>query len=471
MSIATACVIRTLGHNVRQRALPSCLKVTAPAGAPQASNGEIGREQKRLYTKRATSDAYDVCIVGGGIVGMATARELLMRHPSLKFITVEKEDVLAAHQSGHNSGVIHAGIYYAPGSLKAKLCVEGLKLAYEYCDKNNVPYDKCGKLIVAVRPDEVPRLDALYKRGLENNVPGLRMVGPDEIKDIEPYCKGLKAIHSPNTGIVDWGEVTRSYGKTFQDMGGTVKLGQEVTGFRTTPESAPGSKDGIKYPVTVVTKKGNIQCRYAITCGGLYSDRLAEYSGCKPVPKIVPFRGEYLLLKPEKCYLVRGNIYPVPDPRFPFLGVHFTPRIDGSVWLGPNAVLAFKREGYGYTDISPSELADALSFTGLRKLVMKHFRYGLGEMYRGINIAAQVKILQNFVPELKVSDVSRGPAGVRAQALDEEGNLVDDFVFDSGKGDLGSRVLHVRNAPSPAATSSLAIAKMVADNVEQKFNL
>ncbi|XP_077998212.1 L-2-hydroxyglutarate dehydrogenase, mitochondrial-like [Glandiceps talaboti] len=419
----------------------------------------------------SSTSGYDICIVGGGIIGMATARELILRHPTLKFIVVEKENVLAAHQSGHNSGVIHAGIYYQPGSLKAKLCVEGLQLAYKYCDENNVPYKKCGKLIVALNPEQAARLDGLYKRGLENEVPGLKLIGPKEIKEREPYCRGLKAIDSPNTGIVDWGEVTRSYGKNFKDMGGSITLGAEVKGFSMTRESPTDSKEGMKYPVTVTTNKGNIQCKYAVACGGLHSDRLAEMSGRSSVPRIVPFRGEYLLLKPEKNYLVNGNIYPVPDPRFPFLGVHFTPRIDGSIWLGPNAVLAFKREGYTYTDFSPSDLADALTFSGLRKLVFKHFSYGLGEMYRGLNINAQVKILQKFVPELKLSDVTRGPAGVRAQALDTDGSLVDDFIFDIGKKGIGSRVLHVRNAPSPAATSSLAIAKMVADNIENTFDL
>ncbi|KAL5008019.1 hypothetical protein ScPMuIL_013600 [Solemya velum] len=423
--------------------------------------------------KKSTNE-YDVVIVGGGIVGMATARELLLRHPSLSFAVVEKERDLAPHQSGNNSGVLHAGIYYTPGSLKAKLCVEGMDLMYKYCDENNVPYRKCGKLIVATDKAQVSRLDMLYERGQENGVKDLRMIGPEEIKDIEPNCVGLKAVHSPHTGIIDYREVTQSYGKTFKQHGGQIYTQFEVSQFQRTRESGPGTKTGLHHPVTVISRdnaKPRLKSRFVVTCGGLHSDRLAAMSGCSSVPRIVPFRGDYLLLKPEKRDMVRGNIYPVPDPRFPFLGVHFTPRMNGDVWLGPNAVLALKREGYGLLDISLRDSLEAISFSGLRRLAFKHLAYGLNEMYRGINIAAQVKQLQKFVPSLKVEDVIRGPSGVRAQALDDKGNLVDDFVFDAGVGEIGSRILHVRNAPSPGATSSLAIAKMVADKVEKTFEL
>ncbi|XP_067681608.1 L-2-hydroxyglutarate dehydrogenase, mitochondrial-like isoform X1 [Haliotis asinina] len=439
----------------------------------QFSRSCIWQSHRHNSSGSQTSE-YDIIIVGGGIVGMATARELKMRHPQLSFAVVEKENILAAHQSGNNSGVIHAGIYYTPGTLKAKLCVEGLELAYKYCDEHNVPYKKVGKLIVAVEPDEIPRLDKLYERGLENGVKDLRVLGPDDIKDIEPNCVGLKAIHSPNTGIVDWGVVTRDYGKTFEKLGGHVYTNYEVTKFDVSSESREGSTDGLQYPVTISGKGSHnapLRCKYVVTCGGLQSDKLAEKSGCNREPRIVPFRGEYLELIPEKCDLVRGNIYPVPDPRFPFLGVHFTPRMDGNVWLGPNAVLAFKREGYGYTDINIPELADAISFRGLRKLAWRHLGYGVKEMYKGIYYRAQVKQLQRFVPSLKFSDVIRGPTGVRAQALDRDGTLIEDFVFDKGHGDLASCILHVRNAPSPAATSSLAIAKMVADKCKETFSL
>lgn len=423
-------------------------------------------------TTRRLHSTYDVAVVGGGIVGLATVRELSLRHPSLSFILLEKEKELAVHQSGHNSGVIHSGIYYTPGSLKARLCVRGATLAYEYCDKKELPYKKCGKLIVATEQEEIPRLQALYERGMKNNVRDLTIVDAKGIREREPYCRGIMALDSPYTGIVDWRMVALRYGQDFVEAGGTVVTESEVNDISMAKESPSGSTEGMKYPIAVTDKKGKeVRCRYVLTCGGLYSDRLSQISGCSREPRIVPFRGDYLVLKPEKHYLVRGNIYPVPDPAFPFLGVHFTPRMNGDVWLGPNAVLAFKREGYKIYDFNVRDFVDALSFRGLQKLVMKNIVYGVGEMYRGVFISAQVKLLQKYIPEISRSDVLRGPAGVRAQALDREGNLVDDFVFDGGVGDVGSRVLHVRNAPSPAATSSLAIAEMVADEVESRFAL
>ncbi|XP_029454221.1 L-2-hydroxyglutarate dehydrogenase, mitochondrial isoform X2 [Rhinatrema bivittatum] len=370
----------------------------------------------------------DVVIVGGGIVGLASARELILRHPSLTFSLLEKEKALASHQSGHNSGVIHSGIYYTPESLKARLCVRGAALCYEYCDKKAIPYKQCGK--------------------------------------------GLMAIDSPYTGIVNYRQVAEAYAEDFQVAGGSVLTEFEVNNIEMVKESPSDSNEGIKYPVAVRSSKGQeVHCKYVVTCAGLYSDRLAEISGCSREPRIVPFRGDYLVLKPEKCYLVKGNIYPVPDPRFPFLGVHFTPRMDGNVWLGPNAILAFKREGYRLYDFSATDLLDAVCFSGLRKLVLRNFWIGMDEMYRGWFLSAQVRQLQRFIPELSSTDILRGPSGVRAQALDRDGNLVDDFVFDGGTGTIASRVLHVRNAPSPAATSSLAIAKMIASEAEHKFDL
>ncbi|XP_022052817.1 L-2-hydroxyglutarate dehydrogenase, mitochondrial [Acanthochromis polyacanthus] len=421
---------------------------------------------------RQLHSSYDVAVVGGGIVGLATARELILRHPTLSFVLLEKEKELSVHQSGHNSGVIHSGIYYTPGSLKARLCVRGATLAYEYCEKKGLPYKRCGKLIVAVEQEEIPRLKALYERGLQNNVRDLSIVDAKGIREREPYCRGIMALDSPYTGIVDWRMVALQYGADFKEAGGTVVTEYEVDDISMATESPAGSTEGMKYPIALRDKKGKeVRCRYVLTCGGLYSDRLSQISGCSREPRIVPFRGDYLVLKPEKHYLVKGNIYPVPDPRFPFLGVHFTPRMDGSIWLGPNAVLAFKREGYKVYDFNARDLADALSFRGLQKLVLRNMTYGIGEMYRGVFIGAQVKILQKYIPELSLSDVLRGPAGVRAQALDRDGNLVDDFVFDGGVGDVASRVLHVRNAPSPAATSSLAIGEMIADEVESRFTL
>lgn len=421
---------------------------------------------------RQLHSSYDVAVVGAGIVGLATARELILRHPTLSFILLEKEKELSLHQSGHNSGVIHSGIYYTPGSLKARLCVRGATLAYEYCDKKGLPYKRCGKLIVAVDKEEIPRLKALYERGLKNNVRDLSIVDAAGIREREPFCRGVMALDSPYTGIVDWRMVALSYGSDFQEAGGTVVTEFEVDDISAVNESSAGSSEGMKYPIAIRDTKGNeVRCRYVLTCGGLYSDRLSQISGCSREPRIVPFRGDYLVLKPEKTYLVKGNIYPVPDPRFPFLGVHFTPRMDGSIWLGPNAVLAFKREGYKLFDFNARDFTDALSFRGLQRLVMRNITYGVGEMYRGVFIGAQVKLLQKFIPELTLADVLRGPSGVRAQALDRDGNLVDDFVFDGGIGDVGSRVLHVRNAPSPAATSSLAIGEMIADEVESRFEL
>ncbi|XP_039256253.2 L-2-hydroxyglutarate dehydrogenase, mitochondrial-like [Styela clava] len=410
------------------------------------------------------SNKYDVTIVGGGIVGLATARELLLQYPNLKFCVLEKEHRLSIHQTGHNSGVIHAGIYYTPGTLKAKLCVEGLKLMYKYCDEHGVPYKKAGKLIVATEQEEIPRLDKLYSRAQENGCK-VEIIDGSEIQSIEPHCRGLKAIHSPETGIVDFGLVARTYGKEFEQKGGDIKLAFEVQDFK--QNSDP------KYPVVLT---GNheyqeVQSRFVIVCGGLYSDRLAAKSNCDQIPKIVPFRGEYLILKPEKTYLAKGNIYPVPNPALPFLGFHFTPRMNGDVWLGPNALLAFKREGYKFFDFNLRDSIDAITFSGLRKLVFKNLSAGFGEIYRSMMVGAQVKQLQRFIPELSVKDVMRGPAGVRAQALDTDGNLVDDFIFDSGHGSFGKRMLHVRNAPSPAATSSLAIARMIADEVKTRFEL
>uniref|UniRef100_UPI00398E38E5 L-2-hydroxyglutarate dehydrogenase, mitochondrial isoform X3 n=1 Tax=Pristiophorus japonicus TaxID=55135 RepID=UPI00398E38E5 len=350
----------------------------------------------------------DVAIVGGGIVGLASARELIQRHPKLTYILLEKEKKLAFHQSGHNSGVIHSGIYYTPGSLKAKLCVRGAELSYAYCEKKGIPYKRCGKLIVAVEQEEISRLKALYERGLQNNVRDLRLIDAKEIQEREPYCRGLMALDSPQTGIVDWREVALSYAKEFSEMGGIIKTQFEATDFQITKESSEGCTDGLKYPITIRSLKGAaVRCSYVVTCGGLYSDRLSQKSGCSREPRIVPFRGDYLVLKPEKHYLVKGNIYPVPDPKFPFLGVHFTPRMNGSVWLGPNAVLAFKREGYNVFDFDLHDFTDAVSYSGVQKLVLKNVAFGVKEMYRGIFIHAQVKQLQRYIPDLTVNDVMR----------------------------------------------------------------
>ncbi|XP_016964280.1 L-2-hydroxyglutarate dehydrogenase, mitochondrial isoform X2 [Drosophila biarmipes] len=431
-----------------------------------AAPHESTATHKRL--QHSSSKDYDLVVVGGGIVGAASAREILLRHPSLKVAVLEKESQLAKHQSGHNSGVIHAGIYYKPGTLKARLCVEGMHLAYAYLDEHKIPYKKTGKLIVATDEKEVKLLEDLEKRGIANNVPDLRMIEGDEIQEIEPYCKGLKALHSPHTGIVDWGLVTQHYGQDFTRNGGDIYLDFNVSKFSET-------KEGTDYPVTIHGAKPGqtVRTKNVLTCGGLQSDLLAEKTGCPRDPRILPFRGEYLLLSKEKQHMVKGNIYPVPDPRFPFLGVHFTPRMDGSIWLGPNAVLALKREGYTWGDINLLELFDALRYPGFVKMASKYIGFGLSEMSKSWFINLQVKALQKYIPDITEYDIERGPAGVRAQAMDLQGNLVDDFVFDRGEGSgpLAKRVLHCRNAPSPGATSSLAIAKMIADKIETEFSI
>ncbi|HTW84948.1 MAG TPA: L-2-hydroxyglutarate oxidase [Candidatus Sulfotelmatobacter sp.] len=398
---------------------------------------------------------YDIAVVGGGIVGLATTRELLLRHPKLRVANVEKEAVWSKHQTGHNSGVIHSGIYYKPGSLKAKLCVEGRKLAWAYCEAKGIEYKQVGKLIVATEESELGRLDDLMARGVQNGIENLEYLDAAQIAAREPHCRGIKAIFSPVTGIVDWGSVARSYGEDAREAGADMFLEHTVTGI--------ARRGG----VTVLrTPKGEIQAKAVITCGGLQSDVLAKMTGGARDPKIVPFRGDYLILRPEKSDLVRGNIYPVPDPEFPFLGVHFTPRMDGSIWLGPNAVLAFAREGYSFFTINPPELWDALTYPGFFKLATKYWKTGAEEMYRDLVRSAYVGALQRYIPELQPEDCLPGPSGVRAQAMAADGSLVDDFVFEGSGG-----VVHVRNAPSPAATSSLAIGKHIADDAESRFGL
>ncbi|XP_076037732.1 L-2-hydroxyglutarate dehydrogenase, mitochondrial-like [Oratosquilla oratoria] len=428
------------------------------------------------YASTTSSDGgggpYDIIVVGGGIVGTATARELLLRNPDLRLAVVEKENKLAVHQSGHNSGVIHAGIYYKPGSLKAKLCVEGLHLAYQFFDKEGIPYKKCGKLIVAVEDAEIPRLMDLYDRALQNGVPDVELIDGSRIKEFEPYCRGVKAIWSPHTGIVDWALVTEYYGKNIKSMGGDIHLSFPVTGFEMAPENKRMTEEGKKYPVVVKSNDKMLQCSYVLTCGGLHSDRLANMSGYSGDKQILPFRGEYLLLKPEKAHMIRGNIYPVPDPRFPFLGVHFTPRMNGDIWLGPNAVLSLKREGYRWRDINLHDLYEAITFRGFQKLALQYVSFGFKEVMRSIFPSLQVSILRKFIPEISRKDITRGPAGVRAQALSIDGSLVDDFVFQREVNcEVGSRILHCMNAPSPGATSSLAIAKMIADKLHEEFKL
>jgi len=405
---------------------------------------------------------YDIAVIGGGIVGLGVAQEITNRTSKLKVCVLEKETELAQHQTGHNSGVIHAGIYYKPGSMMAKLCVEGMKATYSYCDTHNIPYKKVGKLVVATTELEETRLMDLWDRASANQVPDIQLLDSRGIREKEPACEGIRAIWSPHTGIVDWGRVARHYGTVFSSRGGTIHTGFLAEEFSCIEGGG----------VRITSQKGEeVRCQYALACTGLYADRTAALTGCNAEPKIVPFRGEYLLLSPEKAKLIRGNIYPVPDPRFPFLGVHFTPRMNGEVWLGPNAVLALAREGYTWGTVNLRDLGEVLSYPGFYRLAGKYLSYGLDQLLGSALISRSVKDLQKYIPQIEAKDVSRGPAGVRAQAMNSCGDLIGDFVFSSGEGELASRVLHCRNAPSPAATSSLAIANMLVDKMEDQFKL
>ncbi len=398
---------------------------------------------------------YDIAIVGAGIVGLATGRELLRRHPRLRLAILDKEDRIAAHQSGRNSGVIHSGIYYAPGSLKAKLCVEGRRALWAYCDAKRIEYRQVGKLIVATGEQELPRLQKLWERGLANGIEQLELLDARGIREREPHCTGIRAISSPATGIVDFGAVANAYAGDVRDMGGEIITQSAVTGITRTAGS-----------MRIDSTSGSVEARRVITCGGLYADRLAQMTGERPDPKVVPFRGDYRILKPHKRHLINGNIYPVPDPEFPFLGVHFTPRMNGEVWLGPNAVLAFAREGYRFTTVNARDLVETLTYRGFQRLARRHFSLGMQELYRDVVARAYVDALRRFVPELRPEDTLPGPSGIQAQALTEQGTLIDDFVFEGS-----DRVLHVRNAPSPAATASLAIAAYIADDASKRFGL
>ncbi len=398
---------------------------------------------------------YEIAIIGGGIVGLATARELLERRPGLRLVVLEKESRIAQHQTGHNSGVIHSGIYYAPGSLKATLCVKGKEALLRYCDERGIPYDLCGKVIVATHEEELPRLENLHKRGIENGVPGLEMIGPERLREIEPYCVGIKALYSPQTGIVDYGLVADAYAEDIRAAGGEIRTGHEVTAIE---------EHDRRYQLE--TPSGTVEAEYVVSCAGLYADRVAKMSGAPSTPKIVPFRGDYYVLRPGLEHMCRGMIYPVPDPQFPFLGVHFTRRMDGSVWLGPNAVLAFAREGYDRFHVRPKDLLETLTYRGFGQLAFKFWRTGFDEMYRDYSKTGFLDALRRYMPQLRRDDILPGPSGVRAQALGFDGALVDDFVVNA-KGNT----LHVRNAPSPAATSSLAIADMIATTTEKAFAL
>jgi L-2-hydroxyglutarate oxidase LhgO len=401
--------------------------------------------------------SYDVVVIGAGIIGLAVSRELLSRFPRLRLGVLDKEPSVGQHQSGHNSGVLHSGIYYAPGSLKARLCVQGQREVYAYCEQKGIPTDRCGKVIVASNESEIPRLENLLQRGQANGVEGLEMIGPERLREIEPYCVGVKALLSPNTGIVDYTRVVQAYAGDVVAAGGDVLPGYGVDHM----SDRPGR-------VVLETAAGEVEAQHVVACAGLHADRVARLSGAPADPRIVPFRGDYWVLRPDRRNLARNLIYPVPDPSFPFLGVHFTRRMDdGSVWLGPNAVLAFSREGYRRLDLRPRDLAEALAYRGFQRLAAKFWLTGMQEMVRDFSKEAFLKSLQVYIPELTLADLLPGPSGVRAQALGPDGTLVDDFVFNT----QGNKIVHVRNAPSPGATSSLAIGRLIADTATEAFGL
>ena len=393
--------------------------------------------------------AHDITIAGGGIVGLATAFRLLEARPGLKLLLLEKEPKLAAHQTGNNSGVLHSGLYYQPGSAKAQCAVQGLQQMIAFCRTHGIAHDQCGKIVVATEPEELERLENLWTRGNANGLLGLRKLTPPQIKEIEPHAAGLAAIHVPQEGIVDYPAVCEKLGELIRHAGGEIRTGARVE------KLIPGSAGW-----TIETSAGHFQSRFVIACGGLHADRLVRAAGQKPSAKIIPFRGEYYVLKKERQHLVRNLIYPVPDPKFPFLGVHFTRLIHGGIEAGPNAVLAFAREGYKWTNVNVRDLAESLCFPGLWKFLAKYPSLCGYEIRRSLSRAEFTRSLQKLVPEIRVDDIEPGGAGVRAQAMTADGKLVEDFHFEEAPG-----ILHVVNAPSPAATASLAIGARITEKV------
>lgn len=395
----------------------------------------------------------DVIIVGGGIVGLATALKLLEQNPGRKVLVIEKEKELAKHQTGNNSGVIHSGLYYKPGSLKATNCIRGYNLLIDFCNRHDIPYDLCGKIVVATEERELPQLHSLYQRGEQNGLKGFRMLTAEGIREYEPHVRGLAGFFVPQTGIVNYKVVAEKYGELIRKSGGEIRLGERVIAVR--PETNQ---------VSVDTDRSGYQTGLLINCAGLYSDKIARLSSPGINIKIIPFRGEYFKLRKDREHLVRNLIYPVPDPNFPFLGVHFTRMMKGGVEAGPNAVLAFSREGYRKSQINLKELAETLAWPGFQKVAGKYWRTGLGEMYRSFSKSAFTSALQKLIPEIQENDLVEGGAGVRAQACDRTGGLVDDFLIYEEK-----LVINVCNAPSPAATSSLSIGESVAGIAAKKL--
>jgi len=393
----------------------------------------------------------DLAVVGAGILGIAVAREALRRFPGIEVAVLEKEASVAAHQTGHSSGVIHAGVYYAPGSLKAKLCVEGSRAMYAYCDEHGIPYDRCGKVVVATDEGEVERLEELFSRSKQNGVSDVRLLDQDELGEVEPSVRGVRALHSPATGVVDFRRVARTMAHEITDGGAEIHTGRAVRRIRRVDGGL----------VRLETPDAFLDARAVITCGGVYSDRLARMTGGAESPRIVPFRGRYYALVPQASNLVRGLVYPVPDPAFPFLGVHFTKQISGEMWAGPNAVLALAREGYRARQIALRDVWETVSYRGFRVFARRNWRTGYEELRGDVSRRAFVAALQRLVPAVRAEHLAKTHSGIRAQALDRDGSLVDDFRFDHAE-----NVVHVRNAPSPGATSSLAIAGHIVETAE-----
>ncbi|MEL7088822.1 MAG: L-2-hydroxyglutarate oxidase, partial [Planctomycetota bacterium] len=395
------------------------------------------------------SDHYDLAVIGGGIVGLATAYRAAQRQPGLRVVVLEKENALAHHQTGHNSGVLHSGIYYKPGSLKATNCRAGKKAMEGFCEQHGIPFKLCGKVIVAVREDELPKLHDIYARGQANGV-DCALISAERCREIEPHCPAIAAIHVPEAGIVDYRQVCAKLGELLREAGHDVRTGARVTGIRRVGDEH-----------VVQTAVGDVAAKLVVNCGGLQCDRVSKMTGVKPAAKIVPFRGEYFVLKPEAEHLCKTLIYPVPDPAFPFLGVHFTSMVHGGVECGPNAVLALGRECYGKFAVNPKDLFESLTYPGFLKMAAKHWRMGAGEMWRSYSKRAFVRALQRLMPEIEAEHLVACPSGIRAQAVTADGGLVDDFLIDEARG-----VINVNNAPSPAATASLNIGELITDRIE-----
>jgi len=396
---------------------------------------------------------YNVVVIGGGIVGLASALKIKEANPKFRVAVIDKEKSIAQHQTGHNSGVIHSGLYYKPGSAKAKNCVDGYNQLIRFCEEEEINFDLCGKIVVATSPEEIPYLHQLTERGVANGLTNMKKLSAEELKDHEPHVAGVEGLFVPQTGIIDYKEVARKYAEKFLHFGGDIFTDNEVKDF----------KQSGKF-VEVITNRQTLITRLVINCTGLHSDRVTKLTGVKPEYRIIPFRGEYYELKPEAQHLVKNLIYPVPDPNFPFLGVHFTRMINGGIEAGPNAVLAYRREGYKKSDIHMGELVGSLAYKGFREVAKKYWRTGMGEFYRSYSKSAFTKALQRLLPEIEKKDLQRGGAGVRAQACDREGGLIDDFlIFEK------DQFINVGNAPSPAATSSLAIGQHVAQLATDKL--